>query len=192
MEKICLEKVNKWIKAISTEYKYFKERMLIERDKINIFGEYEKIMLYTTVYNYLISTEDDVYLDLTIKDVYDYYIENDIYDIALTDNDQLIKLLDWTYEDKERKNYYMKYEKEFESLKKTLMKENSETIFNDYERIRFYNIIYNYIQNKEYCYVKKYIKERTIEELWNKYNESKEHISVNNTTLLESFLDDIK
>lgn len=151
-----------------------------------------KIMLYTTVYNYLISTEDDVYLDLTIKDVYDYYIENDIYDIALTDNDQLIKLLDWTYEDKERKNYYMKYEKEFESLKKTLMKENSETIFNDYERIRFYNIIYNYIQNKEYCYVKKYIKERTIEELWNKYNESKEHISVNNTTLLESFLDDIK
>lgn len=72
------------------------------------------------------------------------------------------------------------------------MKENSETIFNDYERIRFYNIIYNYIQNKEYCYVKKYIKERTIEELWNKYNESKEHISVNNTTLLESFLDDIK
>lgn len=118
MEKICLEKVNKWIKAISTEYKYFKERMLIERDKINIFGEYEKIMLYTTVYNYLISTEDDVYLDLTIKDVYDYYIENDIYDIALTDNDQLIKLLDWTYEDKERKNYYMKYEKEFESLKK--------------------------------------------------------------------------
>ena len=179
--------VKEWIKNLTEEYEEFKKRMY-ESDINYVYKNYEKIMLYETVFFYLIATEDDNFIGLTIKDVYDYYIENDIYDIALTDNDQLAKLLDCAFSDKERQLFYKKYEDEFEEFRQKMISIQQEKMFFEYERIRFYNLIFNFIQNEEYYYAKKYTRERTINELWQKYCECEEKQNLNNRQLIIAFL----
>lgn len=160
--------VKEWLEKIEEEYNKFKIEMIIQ-DIRKVYDNYEMIMLYEKVYDYLSDTEDKNYLGMTIKNIYDYYIKNDIYDISLKDEDQLIKLLNWAYEDYKRGIYYKKYEYEYEKFKEKILYYNPECIFEEAERISFYNTIFNFIQNQEYSEVKEYMKDRTIDELYEKF-----------------------
>lgn len=160
--------VKEWLEKIEEEYNKFKIEMLIQ-DVRKVYDNYEEIMLYEKVYNYLSNTEDDCYIGITIKDVYDYYINNDVYDIALTDTDQLIKLLDWAYEDWKREKYYKKYEDEYEKFKEQILLNKPEIIFELSGKISFYNAMFAFIQNQEYSDLKEYMKDRTIDELYEKF-----------------------
>lgn len=182
--------VKEWIKNLTEEHEEFKKEMH-ESDVSYVYKNYEKIMLYETVFSYLIATEDDNFIGIRISDVYDYYINNDIYDIALTDDDQLLKLLGCAFSDKERQLFYKKYEDEFEEFRQKMISMPQEEIFFEYEKIRFYDIINLYIQNGEYCEVKKYMKDRSIAEIYQKFKESKCNFILSNTNGIKTFLNEV-
>lgn len=176
-----------WLERIDSEYKEFKKNML-DRDKESIFLNCEIIMVYNTIHSYLIATKDDIYRNLTLMEIYEYYAEDDDSKFCLTTDDGIIQLLDYVLEEHDRNVFYDKYEEEFQRFKNMFIGAHSETIFNDYERIRFYNLIFNFIQNEEYYYVENYTRRRTIDELWQKYNDYKEKPNLNNRQLIIAFL----
>lgn len=163
--------VKEWIKNLTEEHEEFK-KIMHESDISYVYRSYEKIMLYETVFSYLIATEDDNFIGIRISDVYNYYINNDVYDIALTNNDDLIKLLCLAYQDYEREMFYKKYEDEYEDFQKVMILSSSKEVFEQSEKIYFYNRMFSYIQNEEYYELKRKVKDKSIAYLYNQFKES--------------------
>lgn len=163
--------VKEWIKNLTEEHEGFKKEMH-ESDISYVYRSYEKIMLYETVFSYLIATEDDNFIGIRISDVYNYYINNDVYDIVLTNNDDLIKLLCFAYEDYEREMFYKKYEDEYEEFQRVMVLSSSKEVFEKSEKIHFYNRMFSYIQNEEYYELKRKMKDKNIAFLYNQFKES--------------------
>ena len=178
--------VKEWIKNLTEEHEGFKKEMH-ESDVSYVYRSYEKIMLYETVFSYLIATEDDNFIGIRISDVYNYYINDDEYDVALTNNDDLIKLLCFAYKDYEREMFYKKYEDEYEEFQRVMVLSSSKEVFEQYEKIYFYNRMFSYIQNEEYYELKRKVKDKSIAYLYNQFKESEHKYGKNDFNDVKNF-----
>lgn len=177
-----------WEKRLSEEYEDFRNKLLKSKPE-DIFDKYIEIMVYDRVYSYLIATSDDLYEDIKLKEVLDYFLENvEIEKFCLTDEDDVIKLLDLTSEEYKRRHLYEKYEREYEDFVSSVLEQDKKEIFYMYERIRFYEILFSWIENTDYETVLKLTKEKTIFQMYSKFEEGKFTANLNTNSDVKNFL----
>lgn len=159
-------KIDEFKNKITKEFEEFKINIFDKRVE-DIFKSAYKIHVYKELYIYLLKSNCNDYINLTLNYIYNYYINEIDLDINFLLDKDIKKLIDKAHEEYNRNIYNKKYEDEYEEFLSSTLKLEKRDIYNLYEKIRFYENLYYWLQNTEYEDNKNLTKGISLNELYN-------------------------
>lgn len=182
--------IDKFKNKITKEFEEFKIN-LFDKGVEDIFKLAYKIHVYKELYVYLLKSDCDDYINLTLNYIYNYYINEPDLDINFLLDKDIKKLVDKVYEEYNRNIYNKKYEDEYNEFIESTLKLDKKEIINNYEKIRFYENVFNWIQNTEYEDNKNLIKGKKLSELFGYYKKYHYKQNVSNYQGIIDFLEEV-
>ena len=183
-------KIDEFKNKITKEFEEFKIN-LFDKGVEDIFKSAYKIHVYKELYMYLLKSNCNDYINLTLNYIYNYYINEIDLDINFLLDKDIKKLIDKAHEEYNRNEFNKKYEKEYEEFLSSTLKLEKREIYNQYEKIRFYENLYYWLQNTEYENIIEKIKEKTLYELYDVFRNKFFKPNISSYEDIEKFLKEV-
>ena len=183
-------KIDEFKNKITKEFEEFKIN-LFDKGVEDIFKSAYKIHVYKELYMYLLKSNCNDYINLTLNYIYNYYINEIDLDINFLLDKDIKKLIDKAHEEYNRNEFNKKYEKEYEEFLSSTLKLEKREIYNQYEKIRFYENLYYWLQNTEYENIIGKIKEKTLYELYDVFRNKSFKPNISSYEDIEKFLKEV-